>query len=285
MKTCVVAIAKNENKYLREWVEHYLNLKFNKIFLIDNNDIESFNEVIEDYINSGFVEVINKRNVSGSYKDILAIQRNSYNEIYQIYKNMFDWFLFVDIDEFLDLYNVHDVNIFLANPIYNNYNSIAINWEMYDDNDLIEVIDNNYSISRFTRPVALFRVNKKFIRGNLENIIINSAHGALTDEKHSNYLLNSSVIKCCNCVGEPVSSEIRIPVNISLAKIRHYKYKTLQEFIDIRLKKWAGTDYNDLSNFFKNINKLTKEKENYIYKKLNINKMELQAIMDKNKNL
>ena len=71
-------------------MEHYLHLKFNKVFLIDNNDIESFNEVIEDYINTGFVEVINKRNLTGSYKDILAIQRNSYNEIYQRYKNMFD---------------------------------------------------------------------------------------------------------------------------------------------------------------------------------------------------
>ena len=39
MKTALCAIAKNENLYIREWVEHYKNIGVSKIFLYDNNDI------------------------------------------------------------------------------------------------------------------------------------------------------------------------------------------------------------------------------------------------------
>ena len=33
LKIAVVAIGKMENHYIREWVNHYYNLGFNKIFL------------------------------------------------------------------------------------------------------------------------------------------------------------------------------------------------------------------------------------------------------------
>lgn len=38
MKTCVCAIAKMENHYIREWVEHYKRLGFSLIVVFDNND-------------------------------------------------------------------------------------------------------------------------------------------------------------------------------------------------------------------------------------------------------
>ena len=47
IKICLCVIAKNENKYLREFVEYYKTIGYNKIFLYDNNDIfgEKFEEV------------------------------------------------------------------------------------------------------------------------------------------------------------------------------------------------------------------------------------------------
>ena len=48
MKTALCAIAKNENLYIREWVEYYMKLGFSNIILYDNNNIngECFEEVI-----------------------------------------------------------------------------------------------------------------------------------------------------------------------------------------------------------------------------------------------
>ena len=57
MKTLVCSIGRLENKYIREWVEYYKNLGFTNIVLYDNNydGEEHFEDVIGDYIESGFV--------------------------------------------------------------------------------------------------------------------------------------------------------------------------------------------------------------------------------------
>ena len=65
LKVALCAIAKNENLYIREWVEWYKNLGISKIFLYDNNELdgERFEEVINDYIKEGFVEIIDRRGI------------------------------------------------------------------------------------------------------------------------------------------------------------------------------------------------------------------------------
>ena len=62
-KTCICTLAKQENLYIREYLEHYKKYGINKIFLYDNNDIngEKFEDLISDYVKSGFVEIFNSR--------------------------------------------------------------------------------------------------------------------------------------------------------------------------------------------------------------------------------
>ena len=40
---CICSIGKNENLYIREYIEHYFRLGVDKIFIFDNNDIEDEN--------------------------------------------------------------------------------------------------------------------------------------------------------------------------------------------------------------------------------------------------
>jgi hypothetical protein len=56
-KILLVCIAKMENNYIREFVEYYKKQGFDNICLLDNNDPdgERFEDVINDYIESGFV--------------------------------------------------------------------------------------------------------------------------------------------------------------------------------------------------------------------------------------
>lgn len=62
-KVALCAIVKNENLYIREWINWYKHIGISKIFLYDNNDIdgEKLEDVINDYIKDKFVEVINVR--------------------------------------------------------------------------------------------------------------------------------------------------------------------------------------------------------------------------------
>ena len=63
VRVCLCVIAKDENLYVREFVQHYKQIGYDNIFLYDNNkkDGEHFEEVINDYIENGFVKIIDFR--------------------------------------------------------------------------------------------------------------------------------------------------------------------------------------------------------------------------------
>ena len=52
IKICICTLGKDENKYIKEFVDYYKNYGVDKIILNDNNDIEGerFEEVIGEYI-------------------------------------------------------------------------------------------------------------------------------------------------------------------------------------------------------------------------------------------
>ena len=78
IKVCLCTLGKNENKYIKEFVEYYKKYGVDKIILNDNNDIngERFEKVIGDYINQGFVEIKNWRGIEKA-------QFNIMNDCYQ----------------------------------------------------------------------------------------------------------------------------------------------------------------------------------------------------------
>ena len=52
IKICLCTLGKLENRYAREFVEHYKRYGVDKIFIYDNNEIkgEKFDLVLADYI-------------------------------------------------------------------------------------------------------------------------------------------------------------------------------------------------------------------------------------------
>ena len=95
-KICLCTLARNENLYILEFVEHYLNYGVDKIIIYDNNDIngENINDVIPGYIKNKFVQIINYR---GKNKIQMKILNDCYINNYKHY----NWLIFYDIDEFI----------------------------------------------------------------------------------------------------------------------------------------------------------------------------------------
>ena len=87
MKTTIVAIAKRENKYIREWIEYYLKLGFDNIVLYDNNDKddELLSDVVNDYIDSGFI-IYDTTFIDKGFSQIQA-----YDHFLNIYSKNFDY--------------------------------------------------------------------------------------------------------------------------------------------------------------------------------------------------
>lgn len=176
-KVCICTLGKQENLYIREYIEHYLKYGIYKINLYDNNDIygEKFEDVIGDYIKQGFVHLFNWR---GKKRAMFPIMEECYTKN----KDECDWIMYSEIDEFIHLYhNYSRVSTFLDEPKFRNCQLIYLNLVCHTDNDHL-YYENKPLKERFPKIVPTTKLGgrrlevKFIIRGHLENIHYSSVH-------------------------------------------------------------------------------------------------------------
>lgn len=147
MKVALCCIIKNENRYLSEFIEHYKSLGFAHIYVYDHNnkDGEHCEDILQKYMDEDFVTVFD-------VKETVCPQLNVYQHCYNNYNKEYDWMCFFDADEFLEIRNIkyNNINDFLSQSIFNEYNCIVVNWEVYGDNELLYYDDRPVK-ERFTK--------------------------------------------------------------------------------------------------------------------------------------
>ena len=258
IKVCLCIIAKLENNYIREYIEHYKKYGIDNIFLYDNNDIngERFDNIIKDFIEIGFVKVIN-------YRGKKSIQKIAYNNCYQTNKKIYNWFLFYDIDEFINLNNIN-IKYFLNKKKFDKCQVVQLSWVMHTDNNLLHY-SNEYVTKRFPEiGKSLYKIIdvKSIIRGNF-SIVINDVH------------FSNLKLIACDAFGN-IKKNLLEKKNIYYKKyyIDHYFTKSTEELF-LKIKRgdvWKnGNRTNYLINSYFEINKITIEKIKYFEDKLNLN--------------
>ena len=122
---------------------------------------------------------------------------------YYNYKK-YDWLIFYDIDEYLNLTNYSNIHHFLSQQKFEQCQIVYLNWRLHTDNnkifyenkDLFERFPNYYNRSDYF-------IGKSIIKGNIENISFDSPHYI---EKKLNRCSDSYFIE-------------------------HYEFKSTEEFI------------------------------------------------------
>ena len=280
MKVWICAIAKMEELYIREWIEWHKQLGIDHIVIGDNNDSDydkPLQPIIQDYIDEGFVEIINLNNQ-------LGIQQSTYIKVYQERKNEFDWIGFIDIDEFVELpaYN-NDIHLFLSDNKFKDTDSIILPWLNYGDNEQLYYEDKPVK-ERFTKSInqedACIKYFIKSFDNTMEKI---SIHNPL------NNVFNNKLINTCDSLGnynidykEVDNCITNIYTNIDYynnAYIAHYITKSTEEYIKYKILR--GRETRSIGNyklrytidFYYWINQKNKEKDKLfeIYKQKIIN--------------
>ena len=264
MKVCICTLAKLENRYIREFVQHYEKYGVDTIFLYDNNDIdgENFEEVINDYIKSGFVQIMNWR---GKYQAMMKIM----NDCYQRNYNNYDWLLFYEIDEFIYLYDHNNIKYFLNKKKYNHCQQIYLNLVCHTDNNLLYYDERPLSI-RFPHTVPLSKLGGRLLE--MKTIIRGHIHGVFIVSNH----LGDLTLKSCNNSGkhEKLTDISTYYSDQKYYYIDHYYSKSTEEFISKITKGDAliidkNYIYKRIDKYF-NQNELTKEKLELIEQKAHV---------------
>ena len=173
MKVCVCTSGKNQNKNIKEFVEYHQKYGVDKIYLYDNNnsDGEKYNEVINDYIRSGFVEILDWR---GKPNEPLSMMNDCYQKNY----NKYNWLIFNSIEEFIHFNNNNNIKYFLGQEKFNTCQKIYLNWAVHSANNLIhnvnKTLQQNLLENKERQKGDISSKNtliKLIIRGNISNII------------------------------------------------------------------------------------------------------------------
>lgn len=205
MKTALVCIARNENRYIDEWIQYHLKLGFDKIFVFC--DRWKYHPPKDDRIR------VQNILIKGTSPQIPV-----YNYALQSLGDNYDWMAFFDVDEFLVLKKHATVQEFLADKPC----SVGVNWILFGDNGLTDDGSNGV-LNRFTKCQSIPNMHVKCIVKGSSSVEMANPHNPNhlwlgSDGKMHDYAF------CENG-------------NTDEAQLNHYFCKTIHEW---RLKQDRG---------------------------------------------
>ena len=241
-KYVVIACAKNEEEYIVEWIEHYLNLGFDKLFIVDNNDEgnDSLPNLLQNYVNEGKVQIFDCRGVFsvqvGLYADFCA-------------ESNFKWCAFYDCDEFLEIGAYRSVKNYLEQ--FNGYDIVMLNWLCFGPNKQIKKKPGGVQ-ERFPKPVSpvlYFKENgfvKSLVRGDKEKFKDCFFNGSHTPTNCPN--ARRTVAGYYDTNDE---SHSFLHPRYKNGYIKHYYTKSFEEWLKKAGRGWPdGTDTLNLKKYF-----------------------------------
>lgn len=213
MRTAVVCVAKNEDRYIKEWAEYHLKLGFTSVYIYQN-----------DWRCSLEMENVTKRVVDGK-----IIQVKAYNSF--IKKNQalpdldgrkYDWIAFIDVDEFIVLSNHATIGQFIEWMLatHGPTDSIGLHWVFFGDNGIKEDDGAEGTLSRFTKRGLSNRHRKTLVNGKRKK--------AFTFKVHEGSLPSLNTLG--NRPPNMHKTNIQGSYPIDVARINHYFTKTKKEF-------------------------------------------------------
>lgn len=274
-KVVIVAIAKNEERYITDWSLYHFNLGFDRIYVIDNNDLDSDGQlkVITGLQKKGYN--IFPMDARGREKlEQLGFQTGAYLRTYRyIKKNHEDveWVAFIDIDEYFDFDGL-SVKEFLGQAKFRDADSIHVNWKLYGDNDQL-YYEPRPVIERFTKPAPLDvlyntrSVGKGFYHNQHVKSIVR-----ITDKEFRFRTPHTVVFKenskCVDVDGGIVDGRSPFQtVNWNGGHLKHFITKSTEEFFERKLKSNPRADtkivhsvFNEELESYFNINTKTHSK-------------------------
>ena len=240
MKIAICAIIKNENLYLREWVEHHKNLGFDKIILYDNNPIDGEvpHQVVGDYVMSGFIDVHNIRGMEWQPKITkqyinhpqnwgpITIQQLMYTKCMLEYQKEYEWIAYIDVDEFIIIEESEPQNIHQVFDKYkyekNGFKQIAINWYNISDDGKTDY-ENKPVQERFTKPCNQKIDKNTPINNYWVKSIMRTDYISPNDAEKKIIHIHANDVKTCH----PAGTEIYNPKGFGLSQTNFVIYKVL----------------------------------------------------------
>lgn len=137
----IVAIAKDEAKNIKEWIEFHKLIGIDRFYFYDNESSDNTKEVLKPYIEDG--------SVIYHYIEGKSKQNAVYSDAIYRYKNNTTWMAIIDMDEYIVPVEKDNIKDFLKD--YEKYPAVVINWILFDSNGYEKHPENKLITEAYTR--------------------------------------------------------------------------------------------------------------------------------------
>ena len=294
----ICCIAKNEEGTIVEWINHHINLGFDKVIIYDNNDEfkkDNIHNIVNKYLSNHKDKIIIK-----PCHDKVSYQTEAYNDFYK--NNKFKWCAFIDCDEFIELFHWKTIKDMVNDNMFKDANQISIYWKEIGDNDIIEAPDNfiydntmfknitdkdkkreailawrklplSYRFHKYSEKISEHDTIKSIIRGYDTLIKDNNIHNIhdleisihITNIPRT-YLINGYLVKDSDKVGHTM---IKYNDNhYTYGLIKHYRTLSLSEYLERKfgsINACGELRHSTLRNYYYKLNNETEQKNKYFH--------------------
>lgn len=115
----ICAVAKWEERYIDEWIQHHLGLGFDRIYMYDNSDANALRHLPRRYGSR-----VHVTHWAGPVR-----QSEAYNDFVAKHRFTPMWTAFLDVDEFIVLRRHADIKAFLREHCHRG--AVSLNWLMF----------------------------------------------------------------------------------------------------------------------------------------------------------
>jgi len=215
-------ICKDENDYLPEWLDYHILTGVDRFYIYDNESQTSLRESIKDYIERGWVVVLD---IPGK-----AVQLYAYDHCLHTFGPNTFWMGFIDTDEFLVPKTCLDLKELLKE--YEAYGGLAVSSLFFGSNGH-QIRPADGQIASYTR-----RTNTTFKEFIFVKSIVQPGLTLMPNSPHD-FIYKENIW----CVDE---SLLRVdyqqfPSHTKKIQINHYYCRSEQE-IDLKLKRGRGDE-------------------------------------------
>ena len=213
----IVAIAKNEGRYIEQWLAYHKALGVSKVYLYDNESNDMLEDIVRPYAERGFVEYTK---IHGQGMQLVA-----YNDAIRRLKEKVRYLAVIDCDEYLmpatRKLNLVDTvkKIFAENPYAG---GIGVNWCVYGSAGKTKMEDG-FLAERFTYRATQFAWNNHLIKCIVNPRLIDdyiSPHFPI-------YLRGAWTV---SAEGERLYAWYNTNVSFDRIRCNHYFCKSVEEF-------------------------------------------------------
>lgn len=210
----LVAIIKDEDAYIIEWIEYHLIIGINHFYIYDNGNSKETKRILKPYIDNNIVEYI-------PYPG-LCMQCKAYTDAINKYKYICKYIGFIDIDEFILLRDEKKSLIDFINSSFKNYpfaSGIGISWLNFGSN-FHKKKPNGLVIENYLRRAPKsFMLNIKSIVN--PRLVVNFSSPHYPNYKYGGYNVNEK--------GKKIFSSFDYNKSTDIVCINHYFTKSEEE--------------------------------------------------------